>query len=396
MKILSISTMFPNKGQPSFGIFVLQRLLALNQFCETKVICPIPYFPLAGYFKKYAYRSKIPPKDQIAGLEIYYPRFLSIPMILKPLDSIFLFISLLFFCRKLQKDFNFNLIDSHLAYPDGFAAVLLGKVLKKPVTVTVRGHDIFSLPSYPVRGKQVLCALKKADHIFSVAQALKDGAVKLGIADEKITVTPNGIDRRKFPSIPQKQAREALNLPLNARIIISVGHLVVRKGFQHIIKAFSQLPEEIQANTSVIIIGEPGIEGDYSPELKKLILDLNLTDKVKLVGAKPHEELYLWYNAADIFCLASEHEGYPNVVVEAMACGLPVVASNVWGIPELITNRAYGILVNRVDKFELTEALQKALAVQWNKENIMARVAGQNWENVAEKIYLLDKTLISD
>lgn len=391
--------MFPNKEQPSFGIFVQQRLQALSKFGQLKVIAPVPYCPVVGVLKKYAYRDKVPDRDNIGGLEVIYRRFFSIPMILKPLDAVFLFFSLLGFCRKLKKEFDFDVIDAHLAYPDGFAAVLLGKCLGKPVTVTLRGHDIFSLPSYPVRGKQVVYAMQKAQRVYSVAQALKEGAAKLGIPSQKIIVMPNGVDTDKFYSIPMSQARKELTLPPNKKIILSVGHLVVRKGFQYIIKAMEQLKKDGMNDLLLVIVGASGIEGDYSLNLKQLVEELQLSSCVKFVGAQPHDKLFLWYNAADVFCLASEQEGYPNVLLEAMACGKPVVASRVWGSPELVSSEEYGFLVNQItdslsiDPIALAGALKKALEYKWDSKKIVAHVSEQSWEQVARKIYLENKIL---
>jgi len=388
--------MFPNREQPNFGIFVLQRLQALSKLCLLKVIAPVPYCPLVGGLKRYAYRAKVPFQDRVGGLEVFYQRFFSIPLIFKPLDAAFLFYSLLPFCRGLQKEFDFDLIDAHLAYPDGFAAVLLGRCLHKPVTVTLRGHDIFALPAHPVRKRQVLYALQKAQRIFSVAQDLKDGAVKLGIAPEKIMVIPNGVDSSRFYPLPTDQARQELNLPLDKKIILSVGHLVVRKGFQHIIRALAQLKEKGREDLLLLIVVAPGIEGDFSHQLKQLIRELQLSAQVKLVGPQAHNRLYLWYNAADVFCLASEQEGCPNVLLEAMACGRPLVASRVGGNPELVSSGECGILVNSHSPVELAEALEKALQTKWNPGEIVARVCEQSWGQVARRIYLENKALVEE
>ncbi len=394
MKILTVSTMFPNKAQPSFGIFVLQRLKALSKLSELKVVAPVPYCPIVGILKKYAYRAKVPQGDTIDGLEITYQRFFSIPMILKPLDAVFLFVSLFFFCRRVQREFDFDIIDAHLAYPDGFAAVLLGKLLGKPVTITLRGHDIFALPAHPVRKKQVIYALKEARHIFSVSQGLKDGAVGLGIDAGKITVVPNGVDSEKFYRVPMSEARQKLDLPQDKKIILSVGHLVVRKGFHHLIKALAELQKNGEKDFLLVIVGGPGIEGDFSACLRGLIAESNLSAQVKLVGAQPYERLYLWYNAADVFCLVSEHEGHPNAMIEAMACGRPVIVNKSWCDPTMLNCREGGVLVDPENYKELADAIKTSLDRDWDFGEIITAVQKRDWKHAAERIYLKDKKIV--
>ncbi len=387
MKILVISSMFPNNVQPTFGIFVQQRLVRMSKHCRLKVVNPIPYCPVVGRLKRYAYRARVKHKLNIDGLEVYYPRFFSIPMILKPLDGVFYFLCLVLFCRRIRKEFDFDVIDAHLAYPDGFAAVLLGKLLKKPVAITLRGHDIFELPQYPIRKRQVVYALKQANIVFSVADALKREAVALGIAGEKIVLATNGVDTRLFHPIDKLVAREELGLPRDKRIILSVGHLVVRKGFQHIIRAISILAEQGRGDLQLVIVGAAGIEGDYKARLDELINRLGVKDAVYFAGRRPYDELYKWYSAADIFGLASSKEGWANVLLEALACGKPVVATRAWGNSEVITAEDLGLLVEPENPTALAFSLDKALQRKWNTDIITAYSIQHSWERTAGIIY---------
>ncbi len=390
MKVLVISSMFPNNVQPTFGIFVQQRIMRLLKHCHIKVVNPIPHCPVVGVLARYAYRGKVKRKLNIGGLDVYHPRFFSIPMILKPLDGIFYFLCLALFCRRIRKEFDFDIIDAHLAFPDGFAAVLLGKLLKKPVCVTLRGHDIFELPKYPIRRRQVLYALNQATVVFSVADALKREAVKLGVAEEKFVLAANGVDTQLFHPMGKMQARGELGLPQDKKIILSVGHLVVRKGFQHIIRAISILARQGRGgrgNLQLVIVGAGGIEGDYKIQLDELIQQLGLKDIVYFAGSRPYAELYKWYSAADIFCLASTKEGWANVLLEALACGKPVVATKVWGTSEVIASDDIGILVEAENPTALASALDRALQKQWDVDIIKSYAKQHTWELTAEKIY---------
>lgn len=357
-----------------------------------RVIVPVPYFPFLASTKKYAFRKNIPYKDSIDGLEVYYPRFISIPRFLKPLDGFFLFLTCLWFIKTKLKQFDFDIIDSHLAYPDGFGAVLLGKVFKKPVAVTLRGHDINNTPKYPVRLRQIQYALRHATQVFSVAKALKDQAVKLGSDPGKIFVTGNGVDIEVFKPYDKMEARKELNLPLKKNIIVSVGNLVERKGFHILLQALRKLLDKGEKELYLVIVGGPGEEGDYSGELKRLINELDLSDYVYLAGAQTHNDLPKWYSAADLSCLASSKEGWANVLLESLACGRPVVATRVWGTPEVISSEDYGLLAER-DHESLAKALQKALGKSWDENKIYSYATQYTWDGIAGKIVNVFKSV---
>ncbi len=395
MNILTITSMFPSKAQPFHAVFVRNRVTRVAKHCTMKIVVPIPYFPLVGWMKRYANRKDIPKKDILEGIEVYYPRFLSIPRFFKPLDGVFLFISCWWLLKTKLKDFKFDIIDSHLAFPDGFAAIWLKKFFKKPATVTLRGHDINDLPQYPVRFKQVKYALRNADKVFSVAKALKDAAVDFGIDSDKIMVSSNGVDQSLFRPVDSLAMRKELNLPSDKNIIVSVGHLVERKGFHIILQALRIMLDAGCNKAYVVIIGGPGEEGDFSGELKRLIDELNLKDYVTMPGPQLNTYLYKWYNAADISCLASSKEGWANVLLESLACGKPVVATNVWGTPEVISSPDYGVLTERNPE-SLAKALTFAIDKQWNHDAIITYAREHTWENVAKRIIKQFELLIKN
>lgn len=382
MNILTITSMFPSKALPTHAVFVKNRVARMADHAAIKVVVPVPYFPFISLTKKYAFRKNIPHSDVIEGLEVYYPRFISIPRFLKPLDGFFLFFTCLWFIKTKLKHFDFDIIDSHLAYPDGFGAVLLGKVFKKPVTVTLRGHDINNTPKYPVRLRQIQYALRHAKQIFSVAKALKDQAVSLGADSDKILVTGNGVDTEVFKPYDKMKARNELKLPTDKRIIVSVGHLVERKGFHILLQALRRLLDNGVSDIYLVIVGGPGEEGDYSGKLHRLIHELDLSRHVLMAGARNNAELPKWYSAADLSCLASSKEGWANVLLESLACGVPVVATNVWGTPEVICSPEYGLLTER-DPKSMASALCEAMDRAWDTESIVAYARHYTWEKIA-------------
>lgn len=385
--------MFPNKNEPFFGIFVKRRLEALSKIANLTIVSPQPRFPGLSFFKHYRHRKGIPYCERLNGRTVvYYPRFLSFPIILKPLDGIFLFITLFFFLLKLRKQkAKIDILDAHLAFPEGFACVLLGKLFKLPVTITLRGHDVNYLPRYPVRKRQVVYALKRANRVFAVANALRLQAGDLGVDVKKIVAATNGVETELFYPIDKQLVREKLGLPPDKKIILSIGYLVPRKGFDLIIDALNILHVLYNmTDTMLIILGGQGGEAYVKPALEEQICRYKLHNDVLFIDPKRNEELFEWYNSADIFCLASSLEGWPNVILESLACGVPVVAANVWGIPEIIgDDRELGLLVERNPQ-DIAEKLKTALEKKWNSSYIRAFAESKTWHKTA---HLLKKEM---
>jgi glycosyltransferase involved in cell wall biosynthesis len=385
MRVLVVSTLYPNRVQPVHALFVEQRIRAMAKRFPVRVLAPVPTFPLAGRLPRYAYRRGIPESDERHGILIEYPRFLSVPRWLKPLDGPFLLRALARCARRVAGEFPFDRIDAHLAYPDGWAAVQLGRRLGLPVSVTLRGHDLNDLPRYPVRGRQVAWTLENADAVFAVADALRDAAIALGADPMRTRTVANGVDGERFRPRSCGEARRALGIDPNARWILTVGHLVERKGFHHLVRALPHVAAR-HPDVKLAIVGGPGEEGDFRTGIRRAIEETGMGERVILPGVADGDVLPRWYAAADVFCLASAKEGRPNVVLEALASGLPVVATRVWGTPELLSDRAYGILVDSTAEEVLAGALTEALGRAWDREGI-ARYGRQfRWEGTAEAI----------
>ncbi len=389
MKVLSVTTLFPSRAQPVHAVFVhnrIQHVAAHHQVRgEVRVIAPIPYFPFDRFLAKYAERHQIPRRDQIGNLQVLYPRFLSIPAILKPLDGFFVLLAVWWAARKLRREFDFEVIDAHLAFPDGFAGVFLSRLWNKPLTITLRGHDVNVLPRFPVRKRQIQFALRNADRVIAVADALRREALALGADPTKSVTISNGVDLEKFYPAPKTEARQRLGLPRNRRIVLSVGRIVENKGYHLIVEALQQLRATGQATPFLVVVGGAADEALYPAKLTETIARFGMEAEVLLAGAQLNETLRDWYCAADVYCLASETEGWPNVLLEALACGTPVVATNTWGTPEIICSEEYGLLVERSTE-SIAQGLQTALAKEWKSQVMVAYAATHTWQNVAEQV----------
>jgi glycosyltransferase involved in cell wall biosynthesis len=385
VNVLVISTLYPNAAQPVHALFVEQRVRAMAERFPVRVLCPIPSFPLVSRMARYAHRRGIPQHADWRGVSVGYPRFLSIPRILKPLDGVFLFAACLAAALRMRRDFPVDRIDAHLAFPDGWAAVWLGRVLRVPVTVTLRGHDINDLPRFPCRWSQVRWTLRNADGIMPVADALRVAALEAGAPAARVRTVENGVDASRFCFGEASAARRDLGWDSEARVILSVGHLVARKGFCQLVRALPKVLESVP-RARLVIAGGPGEEGDITAELHRTIEECGVSDRVTLLGAVAHEDLPPYYQASDLFCLASEKEGRANVLVEAQACGTPVVATAVWGTPDVVGGTENGLLVESTDRSGLADAIRIALSREWDRRAIASRGGKCLWEDTARQV----------
>jgi glycosyltransferase involved in cell wall biosynthesis len=216
-----------------------------------------------------------------------------------------------------------------------------------------------------------------------VCAALKKAIVDLGISPEKITVIPNGVDIAKFYHFPKREARKRLGLPLEKKIVLSVGGLIPRKGFDLLIRAAKMLCDRTGYDELyIVIVGE----GPSRKQLEELKSSISMKGQVYLAGSIPHENLFLWYSAADLFCLASSREGWPNVLLETLACGTPVVAANIWGVPEVINADEVGIITERT-KYAIADAISVALKKQWRRGALLEYARKHSWDRTAWAVH---------
>jgi len=382
MKVLVFTALYPNNVWPNHGIFIKERMTALarRNECELRVVAPVPYYPFdIGWRSGYARVAK---EETIDGIRVYHPRYLLIPKIGMTLHGALMCLSVLRAVRRVRRSFSFDLIDAHFVYPDGFAAVLLGRLLRKPVIVTARGSDINVFASFPLIGWLINYTLCKAHHLIAVSGALGKAIAAMGVPRQKISLIPNGVDQQKFKKIGKAEARQTLGLPEDRAIVLSVGSLNPVKGFDLLIRAFKILVETSATRKPyLVVIGD----GPLRKDLARMIGELSLQSHARLVAAVPHSELYRWYSAADVFCLASDREGYPNVLLEALACGTPVVATAVGGIPEIVTSDALGFLAERREQC-MADKLHQALGKAWDSKLIMSSAKNYSWQAAAEKM----------
>lgn len=354
LSILTVSTLFPNPVQTSHGIFVetrLRELLASGQVFA-HVIAPIPWLPRFSRYGSYGPLHRVPDHVERNALSIEHPRYLVVPKIGMRLTPHTLYRAMRKSLRRLlDAGHQFDLIDAHYFYPDGVAAVWLAKEFGLPVVVTSRGTDISLIPQFPGPRRLICDAAEKADGLITVCQALKDGLVELGVDPNKVTVLRNGVDLELFHPMDREALRKELGI--RHHTLASVGHLVERKGHHHVIAALRDIPD-----TDLLIAGD----GEERSRLTSLAQTMGVADRVRFLGVLDQQKLCEVYNAVDALVLASSREGWANVLLEAMACGTPVVASAVWGTPEVVAKPEAGVLMRTVDADGVAAGVKRLFA----------------------------------
>jgi len=379
-RVVVLTTLFPHAGQPMTGLFIRERMFRVARLLPLIVVAPVPWFPFQALLRRWKphFRPPAPAVDMQEGIEVQRPRFLSVPGAFKWLDGWFMAVSCLPTLLRLKRGFGCNVVDAHFAYPEGYAATLLGRWLHMPVCITMRGTEV-PVARDPRRRRRMIKALQRATRIFAVSDSLKRHAVILGVAGDKILIVGNGVDTAKFHRLDRRVARQKLGLPLDAPVLVSVGALVERKGFHRVLECLPALRRRFPG-LRYLVVGGAGPEGDWSERLRKSVSDLGLQDCVVFLGALAPEELNVPLSAADLFVLATRNEGWANVFLEAMACGLPVVTTDVGGNAEVVANANLGMLVPFGDPDRLAQAITDALVRDWDRDAIVAYAESNSWE----------------
>ena len=339
MRVLVFTTLFPNAADPGKAVFVEQRLLhlAASKQVEARVLAPVPWFPSTNpRFGQYARFAGAPRKEQRHGIPVEHPRYLVIPKVGMTMAPFLLAAACLGHIRRIHAEWPFDVIDAHYYYPDGVAAAMLGRHLNVPVVITARGSDITLIPKARMARKLITWAAKSSGASIAVCRSLKEHMAQLGIDASRVTVLRNGVDLIRFHPVERAAARQKLGIATRAPLLLSVGLLIERKGHHLVMEALRSLPD-----TELVIAGE----GEWEGRLRRLAVTLGVEARVHFVGRVAHEQLYLYYSAADVMVLASSREGWANVLLESMACGTPVVATNADGNPEVVASPEAGVII---------------------------------------------------
>jgi glycosyltransferase involved in cell wall biosynthesis len=363
MNVAVLTNLFPNVLEPSRSTFNEQQILALNQVLPVvSIIVPVDWRRVLK-FKREGHLDTLRDKTNWGGVAVSYPTYFYIPKVASWLNGLLMFLSLLpqWLRVKQQRP---EVIYATWAFPDGFAAVLLGKLSGIRVVIKVHGSDVEILAKERLRRTLAVWALNRASAVISVSAYLRDMLVDLGVEQKKLRVIYNGIDQQKFRPLDREECRQKLGLSNTKKIILYVGNLKSDKGVVDLLNAFVPITGG-DGNVELTYAGD----GESRAEIEQLTALHGISATVRLLGKISHDSLPFWINAADVVCLPSHHEGVPNVLLEAAACGTPCVATIVGGIPEVVTP-ASGLLVAHRDVPALTTALIEALRREWDRNKV--------------------------
>jgi len=379
-RLVVFSSLFPNAAEPGAGLFIRERAFRVGKELPMVVVSPKPWFPGQGLIRLFHRHYRLEPRrrEKQDGIDVYFPRFLAVPGLFRRLDGLFMAIGSYPTLRRLRRA-GFNLIDAHFAYPDGHAAVRLGRWLGLPVAVTLRGTEARHSRD-PVLVPKLRQVFRDADFVIAVSESLCQLARSLGLDAERCQVVGNGVDTNRFTPEPKAEARARLGLSDDDQVLVTVGGLVERKGFHRVIAAMPGLLDR-HPRLNYLVVGGPSPEGDITSNLKQQVADLGLADRVHFLGPVRPDELKWPLSAADVFVLASRNEGWANVILEAMACGLPVVATDVGGNTEVLCGPEFGSIVPFGDDAALTAALDGALRSHWDRPALRAYAEANSWDS---------------
>ncbi len=380
-QIIVLTNLFPHSGTPGAGPFIRERMFRVGKSLPLAVVVPVPWFPFQGVVRRFRphFRPPAPHFQFLEGFPVFLPRFFSVPGIFRCLDGTSMALSCFSVMRQLKRINPSSIIDAHFAYPAGYAGVLLGRWLSLPSTITMRGTEV-SLAVDPCRRARMTTALRGATRVFAVAESLRQHAGVLGADVARVKVIGNGVDLNRFFAEPRSEARARYGIPDGAPVLVSVGGLVERKGFHRVIALLPKLLAK-HPGLRYLVIGGSSPEGDMSSQLREQVAKLGLGDVVQFLGALPPDEVRWPLSAADVFVLATSNEGWANVFLEAMACGLPVVTTDVGGNSEVVCRPEIGTVVPFGNEQALFEAMDSALARVWCKTEIVGYARANTWDN---------------
>ncbi len=350
--LLLVSNLFPNTLEPTRGIYTQHILLALQAYYRVSVIAPVAWRP-SGL-------KALPPLEETwHGAQVYHPRYLVIPKILRSTYAVTFALAVRGLLKRLVRDEQVELINVHWAYPDGAGTYLAAKNLGVPIVLHTLGCDLNEFATYWGRRQWIRYALKQVDHVVHVSAPLREVALSLGSPLSKNSVVLNGVDQQQFQPRAKLPLREKLGLLPNLPYVLFVGNFNIEKGLMYLIAAWAKVHQR-HPHAHLLVAGS----GTEALVIQQQMNKLHLSSCITLLGRLPHAVVNDYLNAADLLCLPSLREGCPNIILEAAASGLPVVASAVGAVPEII-GQDRGILVPPADSKALSMALDQALCRDW-------------------------------
>lgn len=376
LRVLTLSSLFPNSARPYAGAFVERQTLALAERADVavRVVAPLglPYFPFS-LARRWRKLRDVPKMEEWKGLEVHRPQYRLLHRFPHILPGV-ITRRLLPVLRDIRREFPFDVIDAQVFWPDGPAAMRLAKALDVPFSIKGRGDDILYWGREAATAGLLKEAAASAHGLLAVSGGLRDRMIELGLPGDRIAVHYTGVDQSVFRLRDRKAAKATLKV--TGPLLLSVGNLISRKGHSYAIDAAARLDD-----ATLWIVGG----GPDAPILQARIDELGLGGRVRLIGHAPHALLPVLLAAADVTILASSGEGLANVWVESLACGTPVVTTDVSGAREAIDRPEAGRIVAR-DPDAIAQAVRELLIEAPAPDKVRAAGSRFSWETNAQQL----------
>lgn len=381
MRLLIVTSQFPIAGEPNRGRPIYQTVRELSRLAQVRVLSPVATYPRWAQPRSYLYRAS-DEHHSVPGCDVEYVRYPALPAVSRPFNGRLCARAIAAPLRAFAPD----LVLSYWLYPDAYGAMLAARRAEVPLVVGARGSDLRVRDAISRRLTRPV--LHAARRLLVVSEDLGRVAERdYGAHPDRIRAIPNGCDASIFHPADRAEARRVLDLPADAEVVTYVGRLVPEKGLRELLAAAGALRAS-RPRLQLVLVGE----GPMHAELAALAAAGELP--VRFAGTRPPAEVARWMCASDLVTLPSYSEGHPNVLVEALACGRPVVATPVGGIPEVV-DAASGVLVPARDPAALAEGLREALERDWD-EAALARRFSRDWRQVAQDTLLACEEVLAE
>lgn len=380
MKVVFLSTLYSSPEHPHRSPGNARILRAMRKYCELTLVVPLPFYPeplVRRYPALHALAVAAETERDVDGHDILHPKTLHLPKVGRALYAGLFAGSLLRPLQKLHDQHRFDAMLTAWAYPDGTGAVALGKALKLPTVVRVMGSDINDYAHQPYRRPQIKWAMRNANRVIAVSRHLKGEVEKLGARADRVVFIPTGVDRSRFVHVPRDEARLQLGIRHSGPLVLVPGRLSPEKGANFFLDALARLPSGVHG----MLVGD----GPERSKLEAQAAALGIGSRVEFAGFQPEARMHLYYSAADVSCLASLEEGWPDALMEAFSCGSAVVASKVGGVPEILALTGEGLTAEPGNAQSLADALGRALEVKVDRQALATKMDAHSLDATARR-----------
>jgi glycosyltransferase involved in cell wall biosynthesis len=381
MRVLFVSTLYSTPRQPRMSPGNARIVRNMRRHADVEAVVPVRWLPrlLARRVPALRLSTEVPREEPDEdGVIVHHPRILHLPGFGRSLHAGLYAASLYPVLRRTVRRFRPDVLLSACAYPDGTAAVALGSLLGLAVVVRVMGSDINTVARLPGRRAQIVWAMRRCARVIAVSTALRHAVRDLGVPADRVEVVPTGVDLQRFHPGDRDAARRSLGLG-GCRVLVVPARLSAEKDIASLLDALRVL--QAPANWRLLLVGD----GQERERLEQKTRALGLEQVVRFEGFQPEARMPLYYAAADLVCLPSLEEGWPDVLMESFACGCPVVASRVGGIPDIVALTGAGLLVAPGDVAGLAGAVREGLARTWDRPAIALAMAGHTLDRTARR-----------